>query len=94
MHMVVGKGLRPGIVNTGIMYVQNASSDGPVAWMLGEAVQRNLRWIEHNVSMPHMAAAAGGSAALLPRQADTRGCWDQFLLTDVLLTGMLRRSGA
>ena len=95
---------------------QNASRHGPISWLLAEVVDRNLRWVEHNVSMPHMAAAAaaaaaagsataavagggsgggaggggggGGGARLMPHQADSRGCWDQFLFGDVVLTGM------
>ncbi|KAG2427030.1 hypothetical protein HYH02_014676 [Chlamydomonas schloesseri] len=118
MHMVVGRSVRGGgVVNTGVMYVQNASRHGPISWLLAEVVDRNLRWVEHNVSMPHMAAAAaaaaasasavaaaasggagavaaggggggGGAVRLMPHQADSRGCWDQFLFGDVVLTGM------
>ncbi|PNH05103.1 hypothetical protein TSOC_008666 [Tetrabaena socialis] len=95
MQMVVGRSVRSGgVVNTGVMYVQNASASGAVAWALGEVVERNLRWIEHNVSMPHMQGAAGGGAPgagvprLMPYQADTRGCWDQLLFGDVVLSGM------
>ncbi|KXZ43274.1 hypothetical protein GPECTOR_96g740 [Gonium pectorale] len=98
VQMVVGKSIRSnGVANTGVVYVHNASRSGPVAWVLSEVVQRNMRWVEHNISMPHMEAAAHvaitgapatGIVRLMPQQADSRGCWDQFLFGDVVLTGV------
>lgn len=105
MHMVVGKSVVGVVVNTGVVYVQGAARHGPVAWLLAEVVDRNLRWIEHNVSMPHMAQALGGGGAagsgaaggavarLVPQHADSRGCWDQYLFADVLLTGACVATG-
>ncbi len=104
MHMVVGKSVVGVVVNTGVVYVQGAARHGPVAWLLAEVVDRNLRWIEHNVSMPHMAQALGGGAAgpgavggaaarLVLQHADSRGCWDQYLFADVVLTGACLATG-
>ncbi|GIL46235.1 hypothetical protein Vafri_3264 [Volvox africanus] len=82
-HMLVGKSIRGGsMVNTGVMYFQNASRTGPVSWLLSEAVERNLRWMEHT---PNTTTAA---PLLTPHEADKRGCWDQFLLADAVLTSL------
>ncbi|KAG2500937.1 hypothetical protein HYH03_000762 [Edaphochlamys debaryana] len=100
MHAIVGKAYRQGgLVNTGVTYYQNASRTGPTAWMVAEVVDRNLRWLEHNVSMPHMSTGVslggggggsrGGGPTVMPHQADTRGCWDQFLFGDVVLSSMV-----
>ncbi|GFR40062.1 hypothetical protein Agub_g601, partial [Astrephomene gubernaculifera] len=100
MQLIVGRSVRGGgVVNTGVMYLQGAAREGPVAWLLGEVVDRNLRWLEHNNSSSSSssssaagAAGAGGAAPYLaPHQADTRGCWDQFLLADVLLSSLTGR---
>ena len=32
-------------VNIGVMYVQNAAPDGPVAWMFAEVPDRALRYV-------------------------------------------------
>ncbi|GIL71501.1 hypothetical protein Vretimale_2615 [Volvox reticuliferus] len=82
-HMLVGKSIRGGsMVNTGVMYFQNVSRTGPVSWLLSEAVERNLRWMEHT---PSTTTAA---PLLMPHEADKRGCWDQFLLADAVLTSI------
>ena len=40
-HMCVGGPLE---ANIGVVYVQNAAPDGPVAWMFAEVPDRLLRW--------------------------------------------------
>ncbi|EFJ49501.1 hypothetical protein VOLCADRAFT_89755 [Volvox carteri f. nagariensis] len=102
-HMVVGKSVRGGsIVNTGVMYFQNVSRNGPVAWLLSEAVERNLRWLDMPPPPPapnsteNSATAAltpdkSSSAAhqlMTPHDASRRGCWDQFLFGDAVLTSI------
>ncbi len=84
-HMVVGKSIRGGsMVNTGVMYFQNVSRTGPVSWLLTETVERNLRWLEPQPSQ----AGVGGVPLLTPHEAERRGCWDQLLFGDAVLTSI------
>ena len=36
-------------VNIGVMYVQNAAPDGPVAWMFAEVPDRALRYVTGHI---------------------------------------------
>ena len=42
VNLIMMRGGRSGISNTGAFYIQAASRRGPVAWMLEEMVVRNL----------------------------------------------------
>ena len=57
------------------MYIQNASPDGPVAWLLAETPDRQLRWSEDpqllynksflsTQSLSHIMWSGGGGGAL------------------------------
>ena len=37
--------------NGGVLYLQNAEPDGPVAWMMFEVIDRVLRWIDDDYNI-------------------------------------------
>ncbi|EFJ42558.1 hypothetical protein VOLCADRAFT_97349 [Volvox carteri f. nagariensis] len=65
-------------INGGFSYIQNASSRGPVAWLLYEAVHRAVRWAEDS-------SAVTALSQRLTREPQWVTCADdQTLLTDTM----------
>ncbi|KAG2452261.1 hypothetical protein HYH02_003285 [Chlamydomonas schloesseri] len=47
------------VINSGFTYIQNAASNGPVAWMLYEMTQKLVRWGEDPTELFKLAPKAG-----------------------------------
>ncbi|GLC34855.1 hypothetical protein PLESTM_000247200 [Pleodorina starrii] len=69
-------------INGGFSYIQNASSQGPVAWMLFEAMHRAVRWSEDDSALQAMSQRVANEAFLSTCPDD------QGLLSDVLWNAM------
>ncbi|KAG2500475.1 hypothetical protein HYH03_002041 [Edaphochlamys debaryana] len=68
-------------INGGFSYIQNAAPDGPVAWMLYEAMHRVVRWSEDPSALRNL------SAAMTPDRGNTQQ-EDQGMMTDALLSAL------
>lgn len=69
-------------VNLGVMYVQNVSSDGPVAWIFAEAVDRILRWAENETWVREGIGSSRGFTIHNYQHMS----WDQMSFGDVLMS--------
>ncbi|KAG2499569.1 hypothetical protein HYH03_002514 [Edaphochlamys debaryana] len=72
-------------INGGFSYIQNAAPDGPVAWLLYEAVHRAVRWSEDCSCLRNISAGAA-------RDVDSGlRTDDQSMLTDSMLSALSGR---
>eukprot|EP00198_Chlamydomonas_reinhardtii_P004652 XP_001693988.1 predicted protein [Chlamydomonas reinhardtii] len=71
-------------INGGFTYIQNAKSNGPITWILYEAVHRAVRWSEDCSRLRQLSTALADKDTGLPTD-------DQTMLTEAMLSALAGR---